>query len=96
MATKTRHYESDFTLEDLELTCIADESDIGGQLQSLNAVQDTNGDDVTEAVYDKSKNTDLGNITIKKSPTGSVSGKTKAFDGTAFIDETDTDVSVFR
>lgn len=96
MATKTRHYESSFTLDELETTLNTDESDLDGQLQSLVSAKNTNGEDVTEAVYDKSKKTNLGNLTVKKSPAGSVSGKKKAFDGTAFIEDEDKDVSVFR
>jgi hypothetical protein len=87
MATKIRHYESSFTLDDLNTTCNTDEDDIGGQLQSLEAVQNTNGVKTTEAIFDKAKNTGLGNVTIKKAPSGT---------HTAFIMTVKTKVSISR
>ena len=96
MATKTKHNDSNMTLAELETTCNTDELNIGGQLQSLDTVKNTNGKDVTEAVYDKSKKNNLGNLSIKKAVIASVSGKSLAFTGSAFDSGTAKDVNVFR
>ena len=85
--TRIRHYESSFTLEDLNTSCNTDEDDIGGQLQTLEAVQDTNGVKTTEAIFDKAENTNLGNVTIKKAAAGAHS---------AFIVTVKTKVSISR
>ena len=93
MATHTEHYDSSFTLAQLQTTVSTDERDIRGQLQSLEAVKNSDDEDVTEAVYDKSKKTKLGNITLVKS--GGISGL-QAFKGTAFINKKVENVAVFR
>ena len=97
MANRTRHYESSFTLDDLEITCNTDEDDIGGQLQSLEAAQNSNGAKVTEAIFDKEKDTNLGQLTIKKASDVSDAEEEKAaFKGDAFILSVRTKVLVFR
>jgi predicted transcriptional regulator with HTH domain len=93
MSIEIMHYPSNFTLNDLQTTVKTDEKNIRGQLQSIKAAKDTDNVDVTEAKYDTSKKTKLGELTIIIS--GGASGL-QVFKGTAFINKKVENVAVFR
>lgn len=93
-STKTRFYVSSVaSLAELETTCNTDEFNLRRKLQSLDTVLDS-GQKATEAVYKKTDEDNLGQLTIEEF---SEDRKDDAlFRGKAFILTQPVDVLVFR
>jgi hypothetical protein len=89
MATKRRLYNSTMSsVQALENRCNFDELNLPGKLQSMEAVLDTAGVKVTEAIYELMDEPDgLGNLQIEKDDDG---------DSSAWILTVDTKLSISR